>query len=571
MTDASDFIESFDRVAASPLGVAAFRQLALDLAVGGNLVEQDPDDSSADWLLEATRAEKAELVATKRIPRPRPLPSVDAGEGQPHLPASWRWAYLADALSWDLTDGDWVESKDQDPSGEVRLVQLADVGVGEFKDKSSRFLTAETAARLNCTYLEEGVVLIARLPRPLARACVFPGVGQPCVTVVDVAIARSGAAGLRPDYLVAVMNSSAVREQTEQMATGTTRKRVSTGNLRKLRIPVPPLEEQARITARVLELYELCDEFEVQRRNWLQSRTVARRSALDVLKAAQSPEELRCGWERVQVAWTDFTDDVTTVEQLRQLILHLAFRGQLVPQDPEDKPAALILESVAASPVAPPAKFAEEHGASELPSSWTWTDFGSVTDSRLGKMLDKAKNTGPPRPYLRNANVQWFKFALDDVLELRLEDEALDECSVKAGDLLVVEGGEPGRAAICDETVAGMVFQKALHRVRPIDGVRVGYLALLLRHYTWEGSLETLFTGATITHLTGRALRACPIPLPPPREQDRIVKRIDEMLALCEALENGLKARDAVSTAFAASWTRALASPPERSMAQVAD
>ena len=71
-------------------------------------------------------------------------------------------------------DGDWIEKKDQDVNGNVRLIQLADIGEGTFKDKSSRYLTEDTARRLNCTFLQQGDILIARLPDPLGRACIFP-------------------------------------------------------------------------------------------------------------------------------------------------------------------------------------------------------------------------------------------------------------------------------------------------------------------------------------------------------------------------------------------------------------
>ena len=63
--------------------------------------------------------------------------------------------------------------KDQDPNGSVRLIQLADIGIGEFKDKSERYITDTKARELNCTYLRKGDILIARLPDPLGRACVF--------------------------------------------------------------------------------------------------------------------------------------------------------------------------------------------------------------------------------------------------------------------------------------------------------------------------------------------------------------------------------------------------------------
>lgn len=101
-----------------------------------------------------------------------------------------------------FVDGNWIESKDQDPDGEVRLVQLADIGIGRFLDKSRRYLTADTAQRLGCTFLESGDVLIARMPDPIGRACIFPGVRQPAVTAVDVCIVRTDPLVLDSKYLV---------------------------------------------------------------------------------------------------------------------------------------------------------------------------------------------------------------------------------------------------------------------------------------------------------------------------------------------------------------------------------
>src|SRR5690242_19759632 len=89
-----------------------------------------------------------------------------------------------------FVDGDWVESKDQDPTGSVRLIQLADVGEGKFVNKSKRYLTIEKATELKCTFLKPGDVLVARMPDPIGRACIFPELGEQCVTVVDVCIIR---------------------------------------------------------------------------------------------------------------------------------------------------------------------------------------------------------------------------------------------------------------------------------------------------------------------------------------------------------------------------------------------
>ena len=148
-----------------------------------------------------------------------------------------------------FTDGDWVESKDQDPNGEVRLIQLADIGVGAFLDRSARFLTMETAKRLRCTFLKPGDILIARMPDPIGRACIFPGLSQPCATVVDVCVLRPDSRILDANYAKWMINSPRFLKKIEGFVSGSTRQRISRGNLAPLSIPLPPLEEQKRIAA----------------------------------------------------------------------------------------------------------------------------------------------------------------------------------------------------------------------------------------------------------------------------------------------------------------------------------
>ena len=168
------------------------------------------------------------------------------------LPEGWAQSTLGSLLEGGLfTDGDWVESKDQEPLGDVRLVQLADVGDGVFRDRSSRFLTSAKAAELSCTFLESGDVLIARMPDPLGRACLFPGDAKRCVTVVDVCIARPASSLLDSRWLMYAINAPEFRAQMEEFERGTTRKRISRGNLSLLPMPLPPLAEQRRIVAKV--------------------------------------------------------------------------------------------------------------------------------------------------------------------------------------------------------------------------------------------------------------------------------------------------------------------------------
>lgn len=155
---------------------------------------------------------------------------------------------LKDILDGCLfTDGDWIESKDQDPNGEIRLIQLADIGDGFFIDKSSRFINRDTAKRLRCTFLEKNDILIARMPDPLGRACVFPlEENEKYVTAVDVCIIRTNE-NCNNRYLQYCLNSTDIRNSIERQKTGTTRERITRKKLGELDIPFPPLPKQQKI------------------------------------------------------------------------------------------------------------------------------------------------------------------------------------------------------------------------------------------------------------------------------------------------------------------------------------
>jgi type I restriction enzyme, S subunit len=145
-----------------------------------------------------------------------------------------------------FTDGDWVESKDQDPEGDYRLLQLADIGDGIFLNKSDRWMNKEQFNRLGCTKLEINDVLIARMPDPIGRACLFPRGLPGSATVVDVAIVRTGNEILQR-ILALIVNSQEFRNEAVSLLTGTTRQRISRGNLSNISFWLPPVSEQKRI------------------------------------------------------------------------------------------------------------------------------------------------------------------------------------------------------------------------------------------------------------------------------------------------------------------------------------
>lgn len=164
------------------------------------------------------------------------------------LPDGWRQETLGQIAEGGLfSDGDWVESKNQDPSGNVRLTQLADIGVGSWRDRSNRWMSEDQASRLRCTFLQPRDVLIARMPDPIGRSCLVPERIGPAVTVVDVALLRVRRRDVEPRFVMWAMNSPSIRVAVEAKQSGTTRKRISRKSLVSIKISLPPLDEQRHV------------------------------------------------------------------------------------------------------------------------------------------------------------------------------------------------------------------------------------------------------------------------------------------------------------------------------------
>ena len=161
-------------------------------------------------------------------------------------------------------------------------------------------------------------------------------------------------------------------------------------------------------------------------------------------------------------------------------------------------------------------------------------------------MLDKQKNQGAFQPYLRNVNVRWYEFDLSDLLQMPFEESENERYSICFNDLVVCEGGEPGRCAIWNSKEP-IKFQKALHRVRCHEGISNKYLLNVLKLFFANGILENYYTGSTIKHLTGDSLNSVLIPLPPFAEQKRIVVAIEQWFTIIDLLE---KAKDELQSSI---------------------
>lgn len=168
-------------------------------------------------------------------------------------------------------------------------------------------------------------------------------------------------------------------------------------------------------------------------------------------------------------------------------------------------------------------------------SSGNAVPVASLARCSLGKMLDKAKNRGELKPYLRNLNVRWFGFDLDNLLEMRFTEDEAEKYTVRKGDLVICEGGYPGRCAMWDQDHP-IYIQKALHRVRFLEPAHARWVQYYLYAQDISGGLRQHFTGSGIQHFTGASLAKLMVPLPELHVLRKHVELFDQLRADCERL-----------------------------------
>ena len=290
---------------------------------------------------------------------------------------------------------------------------------------------------------------------------------------------------------------------------------LSSNQLHSLLFPLPPINEQNIIANKINGYFEYIDFLEKEKSN---------------LSSA--------------------------IQATKSKILDFAIRGKLVPQDPNDEPASVLLERIRAEKeelikqgkikrdkresvifkgednsyylTTSDNKSYEEQFLFDLPLGWAWCSLNDIAKIDLGKTLDKAKNTGDYYQYLRSVNVRWGNSDLSDLNEMRFEENELERYRVQKYDLLICEGGDVGRSCVWTSNNT-IYYQNALHRVRFYKECNPFFFMYYMMYYESKGIIKSLCKGVTIKHLTGNVLNTIPFALPPLPEQYRIFPAIESI------------------------------------------
>lgn len=463
----------------------------LQLAIQGRLVEQRPEEGTANDLLDS-------LPKLKKTAEPFDDENIPF-----EIPESWTW---------------------------VHLNQIAESSLGKTLDKAKNTGTPQpylcsinvywddiSLEKVKEALFEESELSKYRLQKGDLLICEGGDVGRCAIWDRDEVMYYQNAlhrvrfyGEIVPSFYLYVLHLYKGIGIINEYCKGVTIKHLVQNALYAMPLPLPPVAEQKRIVAQIEELLPYLSRYE---------------------KA----------WNRLEDFGSRFPVD------MQKSILQMAIQGKLVEQRPEEGTGEELYRQIQAEKQAlikagkikkekPLPEIAEDEVPFEIPEGWKWVRLPSVSSSCLGKMLDRQKNSGTLMPYLRNVNVRWGSFDLMDLLEMKFEDVEDDRFLIRKNDLVMCEGGEPGRCAIWTEETP-IHFQKACHRIRFAQSLNVAFFYYMFRLYANNGMLCNLFTGTTIKHLTGQSLDRIVVPLPPLAEQKRIVARLEEILPLCERLK----------------------------------
>lgn len=374
-----------------------------------------------------------------------------------------------------FADGDWIESKDQDPNGNIRLLQLADIGDGAFLDKSNRWINGEAFERLRCTALIAGDVLVARMPDPLGRACLMPALEQRCVTVVDVAALRVDPKIADNRWAMHTVNSPQIRAEISAQSSGTTRKRISRGKLGEMEIPLPPKTEQTRIADQLDKLL---------------ARIQSCNDRLDAIPAL--------------------------LKRFRQAVISAAVTGKL-SRDWRDAKENILFpwQEVRVSDAG-----RVQLGRQRAPKYHSGNHMRPYL---------RVQNVFEARLDLRD--VMEMDFPPDDFERYQLHPGDILLNEGQSPEYL-------GRPAIYRGELPGACFTNTLIRFQPYSIVLSEFALIVFRHhmhigrYVREGNITT-----NIAHLGASRFASVEFPLPTLEEQSEIVSRVEALFKLADRIE----------------------------------
>jgi len=545
--------DQLDTFAGAPDGFKRLRELVLNLAVRGRLVPQDANDEPADELLKRIADEKRKLLAADSIRSEKTSEEIDEAELPFCIPNSWQWVRLSD-LAWPQAGFAFKANLFNDAGDGLPLIRIRDVGAegvktyfsGEYRDE----FVVENGDWLVSM---DGQFRVARWHGSRA--------------LLNQRVSRLVFYGYETQQrLICIALQHELLKLQGQKAY-TTVDHLSGGQIASRPIPLPPAAEQSRIVAKVEEVMALIDRLEAR----VSHGETARRKLLDALLTAlaDSPNAAATAdaWAQLAPHFDLLLQTPADVDRLQQTLLTLAVKGRLVPQDPNDEPAAELLKRIRAAKERLVAEgrikrdkslpeIGSEEPPYELPPGWSWARFPEVGEFGRGKSKHRPRNdpvlfSGGAYPLVQTGEVARATGRITS-FSARYNDAGLAQSRLwPAGTLCITIAANIADCAILGidacfpDSVVGFVPSQEIGDAK--------YFELFMK--TAKEHLLDYAPSTAQKNINLEILNALLIPVPPVCELHRIVAAVASLTALCDRLRERLAARRALSTKLATALT----------------
>ncbi|WP_149718045.1 restriction endonuclease subunit S [Campylobacter concisus] len=512
----------FDTAFDAPDGIKKLRELILTLAMQGKLVPQDTNDQPASELL-------------KKLKKIKNIPAVNSNEISFSLPQNWKWERI---VNLGITQtGTTPPKKDPDNYGNF----IPFIGPGNIKNGIIEY----SGEGLSEKGIEKGRLIEKD---SILMVCIGGSIGKHAMTNQDISCNQqintiTVYPELSTQYVYWAMASQYFQNTVINQAGGSATPIINKLKWSSIPIPIPPLNEQKRIVDKINQLMALCDELEKLKVQKEAKKLAVHKSAINQLLDSKDDSNSKKGWNFISNNFNDLYTVKENVSELRSAILQLAMQGKLVPQDPNEQPASELLKEIEKEKKANKVKSLEpiksESIPYDLPNGWQWVylnDFG-VWKSGSTPSRTNSAYYGGDIPWVKSGEV---KQGLIKKTEETITQKALDECSLglnPIGSVLVaMYGANIGEVGILEVEAT---TNQAICACQTFSKINNQFLKFLID--SLKGYFISQGAGAAQPNISRVKIINSIVPLPPFNEQQRIVEKINQLMALCDELEKQIE------------------------------
>ncbi|MCO5186335.1 MAG: restriction endonuclease subunit S [Anaerolineae bacterium] len=557
MSQLALLLERFDGLIETPADVEKLEQAILQWAVMGRLVPQDPHDEPASVLLERIAAEKARLVKEGKIRKGKKLGKISAEDYPYNLPNSWQWV-RTERVSTHIIDCPHSTAKFID-SGELYCIDTTNISQGVIHYDKLRRVSPETfVERIRRLKPEAGDILFSR-EGTIGQSIIVPPNLEVCLgqRMMMYRVSKT----IIPEYFRLAIVSPMFVEQWSSKLKGTAARHVNMKALRTMLVPLPPADEQKRIVAKVDALFAQTRALKARLETAGTVRDRLQGAAVGRLSGAQSPDETQAAWRQVEAMFDHIHTTPEHIDSLKQTILQLAVMGRLVPQDPNDEPASVLLERIAAEKARlvkegkirkgkKLGKISAEERPFTIPESWQWERMGNlchvVTDG--AHHTPKYVDEGVPFLSVKDVSSGYLDFSNTRFITREQHETLIQRCYPEFRDILLTKVGTTGIAVIVDTQDEFSIFVSVALLKFNQEELYPEYLVALINSPLVKAKSAKNTRGVGNKNLVLRDIKNFVLPIPPQEEQKRIVAKVDELLALCDRVAAGLVSAEAART-----------------------